>query len=255
VASSEWLPRDKHWVVNDTTHGPRTRSCLTYLRLRGGALPTSPSLGCFAPPQGNEGPEDHEHSGPSFHVSAPGRPQLCTLSHHGSGHSFGKMGEKPAPTPQALRDQAQQAIRLANGITDKQAKTALLAFAQELLQKAPGWRRPRISSCCLSRLSEPQPLSLAVPDLAGDPPKATVMYPFITLPFGYEPSARINHERSSRKGGKVFPACQRGARQAPQRGSHELRPRIGGTRLATGRQSGIGESFEIRISSTLQLNY
>ena len=54
----------------------------------------------------------------------------------GSGHNFGKMVEKPALTPQALRDQAQQAIRLAYGTTDKPAKTALLAFAQELLEKA-----------------------------------------------------------------------------------------------------------------------
>jgi len=46
------------------------------------------------------------------------------------------MGKKPAPTPQALRDQAHQASRLANGTTDEQAKTALLAFAPELLQKA-----------------------------------------------------------------------------------------------------------------------
>ena len=46
------------------------------------------------------------------------------------------MGEEPAPTSQALRDQAQHAIRLADGITDEQARTALLAFAQELLQKA-----------------------------------------------------------------------------------------------------------------------
>ena len=46
------------------------------------------------------------------------------------------MGEEPAPTPQALRDRAQHAIRLANGITDEQARTALFAFAQELIQKA-----------------------------------------------------------------------------------------------------------------------
>jgi hypothetical protein len=46
------------------------------------------------------------------------------------------MGENSAPTLQALHDQAQHAIRLADGITDERAKTALLAFAQELLQKA-----------------------------------------------------------------------------------------------------------------------
>ena len=46
------------------------------------------------------------------------------------------MGERPAPTALALREQAQQAFRLADGITDERAKTALLAFAQELLQKA-----------------------------------------------------------------------------------------------------------------------
>ena len=46
------------------------------------------------------------------------------------------MIEKPDPTPQALRDQAQHAIRLADGITDERTKTALLAFAQELLEKA-----------------------------------------------------------------------------------------------------------------------
>ena len=47
-----------------------------------------------------------------------------------------QMGERPAPTALALREQAQQAFRLADGITDERAKTALLAFAQELLQKA-----------------------------------------------------------------------------------------------------------------------
>src|SRR5689334_18078242 len=47
-----------------------------------------------------------------------------------------KMADKPAPTPEALREQAQHAIRLADGTTDERAKTALLAFAQELLQKA-----------------------------------------------------------------------------------------------------------------------
>jgi hypothetical protein len=46
------------------------------------------------------------------------------------------MAENPAPTPQALRDQAQHAARLAKGTSDKQANAALLAFAQELLQKA-----------------------------------------------------------------------------------------------------------------------
>jgi hypothetical protein len=46
------------------------------------------------------------------------------------------MEENPAPTPQALRDQAQHATRLAQGTSDKQANAALLAFAQELLQKA-----------------------------------------------------------------------------------------------------------------------
>ena len=38
--------------------------------------------------------------------------------------------------PQTLRDQAQRAIRLADGITDERAKAALEAFAQELLEKA-----------------------------------------------------------------------------------------------------------------------
>jgi hypothetical protein len=46
------------------------------------------------------------------------------------------MGDKPTPTPQALRAQAQQAIRLAHSITNEQARTGLLAFAQELIQKA-----------------------------------------------------------------------------------------------------------------------
>ena len=46
------------------------------------------------------------------------------------------MGEELAPTPQALRNQAQHAIRLANGITDERAITVLQAFAQELFQKA-----------------------------------------------------------------------------------------------------------------------
>jgi hypothetical protein len=46
------------------------------------------------------------------------------------------MAEKPAATPQALRAQAQQARRLADGIADERAKTVLLAFAAELLQKA-----------------------------------------------------------------------------------------------------------------------
>ena len=46
------------------------------------------------------------------------------------------MGEKPAPTPQVLRDQAERATWLANGITDEPAKTALLTFAQELREKA-----------------------------------------------------------------------------------------------------------------------
>ena len=62
--------------------------------------------------------------------------QLCTLPHYGIRCSVGSMGDKPAPTPQSLRDQAQHALRLADGITDEQAKTALLAFAQELLQRA-----------------------------------------------------------------------------------------------------------------------
>ena len=46
------------------------------------------------------------------------------------------MGEELAPTPQALRNQAQHAIRLADGIIDERAITALQAFAQELFQKA-----------------------------------------------------------------------------------------------------------------------
>ena len=47
-----------------------------------------------------------------------------------------KGGGKAATTPQALRDQAERAIRLALGILDKPAKEALLAHAQELQQKA-----------------------------------------------------------------------------------------------------------------------
>jgi len=46
------------------------------------------------------------------------------------------MREKPAPTPQALRAQAEHATRLAHGILDKPAKEALLTLAQELLEKA-----------------------------------------------------------------------------------------------------------------------
>jgi phosphotransacetylase len=46
------------------------------------------------------------------------------------------MTETPAPTPQGLREKAQQAIRLASGITDEKAKAALLAYAQELIDKA-----------------------------------------------------------------------------------------------------------------------
>jgi hypothetical protein len=46
------------------------------------------------------------------------------------------MGEELAPTPQALRDRAQHAIRLADGIIDERAITALQAFARELFQKA-----------------------------------------------------------------------------------------------------------------------
>jgi hypothetical protein len=46
------------------------------------------------------------------------------------------MGEEPAPTPQALRHGAERAIRLAHGILDEPAKAALLALAQELLEKA-----------------------------------------------------------------------------------------------------------------------
>ena len=46
------------------------------------------------------------------------------------------MGEKPATTPQALRDQAERAIRLAHGTFDEPAKAALLTLAQELQEKA-----------------------------------------------------------------------------------------------------------------------
>ena len=46
------------------------------------------------------------------------------------------MREKPAVTPQALRDQAERAIRLAHSIFDDRAKAALLAHAEELAQKA-----------------------------------------------------------------------------------------------------------------------
>ena len=47
------------------------------------------------------------------------------------------MGERTATTtPQALRDQAERAIQLAHGISDKPAKAALLTLAQELQEKA-----------------------------------------------------------------------------------------------------------------------
>jgi hypothetical protein len=46
------------------------------------------------------------------------------------------MGDKLAPTPQALRNQAQRAIWLGENISDEQAKAVLLGFAQELLQEA-----------------------------------------------------------------------------------------------------------------------
>jgi hypothetical protein len=49
-----------------------------------------------------------------------------------------KVTDMPAPTPQELREKAQQATRLASGITDEQAKTALLIYAQEMLDKALG---------------------------------------------------------------------------------------------------------------------
>jgi hypothetical protein len=41
------------------------------------------------------------------------------------------MANLPVLTPQALRERAQRAIRLAEGTTDAQAKAALLAYAQE----------------------------------------------------------------------------------------------------------------------------
>ena len=47
-----------------------------------------------------------------------------------------KGGGKAATTPQALRDQAERAIRLALGLLDAPAKEALLVHAQELQQKA-----------------------------------------------------------------------------------------------------------------------
>lgn len=46
------------------------------------------------------------------------------------------MCDKPITTPQTLHHQAERAIRLARGILDKPAKAALLALAEELLQKA-----------------------------------------------------------------------------------------------------------------------
>jgi hypothetical protein len=46
------------------------------------------------------------------------------------------MVERPAPTPPVLREQAQRATRLADGITDEQARTILLDFAEELLERA-----------------------------------------------------------------------------------------------------------------------
>jgi hypothetical protein len=46
------------------------------------------------------------------------------------------MGEKPAPTPQALREQARHATRLADGIIDERARAALLGYAEELIEKA-----------------------------------------------------------------------------------------------------------------------
>jgi hypothetical protein len=44
--------------------------------------------------------------------------------------------KKPASTPQELREESQRAMRLAEGTTDEKAKTALLAYARELLEKA-----------------------------------------------------------------------------------------------------------------------
>ena len=46
------------------------------------------------------------------------------------------MAERPAPTPQALREQAQRATRLADWPTDEQTRTILLDFAEELLERA-----------------------------------------------------------------------------------------------------------------------
>lgn len=46
------------------------------------------------------------------------------------------MGGKTVTTPQALRDQAERALRLADGTLDKPAKAALLTLAQELQEKA-----------------------------------------------------------------------------------------------------------------------
>ena len=46
------------------------------------------------------------------------------------------MGEKPAPTPQALRAQAEHATRLADRLIDEPARAVLHAFAEELLEKA-----------------------------------------------------------------------------------------------------------------------
>lgn len=46
------------------------------------------------------------------------------------------MAENPATTPQALRAQAEHALRLADGVADQRAKMVLLDFAEELLRKA-----------------------------------------------------------------------------------------------------------------------
>ena len=46
------------------------------------------------------------------------------------------MPQKPASTPQSLREESQRATRLAGGTTDEKAKAALLAYARELLERA-----------------------------------------------------------------------------------------------------------------------
>jgi hypothetical protein len=56
-------------TIVDTTDGPTTEACLTYLNVRGGALPTSPPR-VFCATLGNEGP-DVSHLAPLFMCAYP----------------------------------------------------------------------------------------------------------------------------------------------------------------------------------------